>query len=176
MGADVGLVALIDPPVLRSSLLQVRRRVAKFRRVAHGGRAAFLRETLAIFSSLANRAAWDLVTQHRAGHRPLPRRPHAMEAVNRRAAFLYEPPVYTGRVVLYRSDGLKALAGEGHSLAWSTLVGDHIEVLDVPGTSHRTLFREPHVREVAVHLQRSIDSVLDRHHDETPPVAGSAGR
>ncbi|MCA1841941.1 MAG: amino acid adenylation domain-containing protein [Actinobacteria bacterium] len=160
-GAEVALVALIDPPVLRSGLQQIRRRVAKFKREPHGSRMRFMRETVSILLSLLNRAAWDVVTRPRGGRNvAVPRRPHAMEAVNRRAGFLYEPPNYTGRLVLYRSDGLRALEGEGHALAWRTLAGDSVEVLDVPGTTHRTLFRDPYVGVVATHLQERIDEAV----------------
>jgi amino acid adenylation domain-containing protein len=160
-GDDVALVGLIDPPVIRSTIQQIRRRIAKLQLVDSHNRRAFLRETFSIFVSLANRKAWGIIV-HQYGKRqkPLPRRPHAIEAVNRMATLQYKPPIYKGPTVLIRSGGLRAVEGEGHALAWSTLTGENVDVMDVLGVGHLTLFREPYVQQVGRYLQDSIDRVL----------------
>ncbi|MDQ1359227.1 MAG: hypothetical protein QOG44_3600, partial [Acidimicrobiaceae bacterium] len=84
----------------------------------------------------------------------------AMEAVNIKATLAYTPPAYPGPIVLYRSEGLATHDEEDRALAWESLSGPNIVLVDVAGCSHESLFTEPYIRVVAEHLRESIDRAL----------------
>lgn len=162
-GVEVALVALVDPTPLptRTVAEQLRRRVAKFRRVAPGERNMFLAETAAIVTGVARVTAWGVVVERRIRlGRPVPRNHLAMEAVNIKATLAYTPPAYPGPIVLYRSEGLATHDEEDRALAWGSLSGPNIVLVDVAGCSHESLFTEPYIRVVAEHLRESIDRAL----------------
>jgi amino acid adenylation domain-containing protein len=161
--ALVALVALVDPTPLppRTMVEQLRRRVAKFRKVPPGERTSFLVETAGILAGVAQVSAWGLVVARRLRHqRPVPRRVMAMEAVNIKATLAWSPPAYGGPIVLYRSEGLATHDNEDRALAWESLSGPNIDLVDVAGASHESLFIEPHIKVVAEHLRHSIEQAL----------------
>ncbi len=84
-----------------------------------------------------------------------------MEAVNTRATALYVPPAYTGRVVVYQSGGLRTHGEENRPLAWESLIEADLEVVDIPGSKHDSLFNEPYIGSVAQHLKDSIQRAVD---------------
>jgi amino acid adenylation domain-containing protein len=70
---------------------------------------------------------------------------------NARAASLYEPKPYCGRVTLYR-------AGEGEDdFGWGRLTAEPVEVVPVPG-HHLTLLAEPNVEVLAERLRASLEA------------------
>jgi thioesterase domain-containing protein/acyl carrier protein len=96
---------------------------------------------------LANK--WALWTGH-----PLP---HAFQrnfSLNQKAAANYKPQPYPGRVTLFRSADFWG-SPDDPSLGWSSIVGEGVDVHEVPG-GHR-MFREPHVRVFAARLQASLE-------------------
>jgi amino acid adenylation domain-containing protein len=70
---------------------------------------------------------------------------------NARAASLYEPKPYCGRVTLFR-------AGEGEDdFGWGRLASEPVEVVPVPG-HHLTLLAEPNVQILAQRLRASLEA------------------
>jgi thioesterase domain-containing protein len=67
----------------------------------------------------------------------------------------YRPHSYAGRVVLFRSTDRPPY--EDAAAAWRELLGDGLEIHDVPG-DHQTMFGEPHVGILAKDLQICLDA------------------
>jgi thioesterase domain-containing protein len=74
----------------------------------------------------------------------------------------YQPRVYPGRVVLFRAAEIAgAFAHVGPELGWAGLVGNGIEVHEIPGT-HDTLVIEPNVQTLVIHLKVALDAAQAR--------------
>jgi len=151
-GCQVALVALIDPTPLpvRTFGERARRRVGKFWRTPARDSLPFLRETMNVTVELASSRIRTVLRRERS----------TVTAVNARASELYVPPDYDGRVVVYRSEGLRTHPDENRALAWDTLQGDNVEVVDIHGASHVSLLTEANIPIVATHLRDSIDRAL----------------
>jgi hypothetical protein len=61
---------------------------------------------------------------------------------------------------VYRSEGLRTHPTENRALAWDTLKGDNVEVVDIQGASHASLLTDGNIPIVATHLRASIDRAL----------------
>ncbi|MFN2606620.1 MAG: AMP-binding protein [Acidimicrobiales bacterium] len=69
-----------------------------------------------------------------------------------------EPALAAGEVMMGLT--IPALGLSVPDPAWRTLAGGSVGVLDVPGTTHGTLFRDPYVGVVATHLRERIDQAV----------------
>lgn len=90
--------------------------------------------------------------------RPLPRawRHRYVEDVNRRAGARYQGRPYPGSVVLFRRKGVH----QDDFAGWGRLVQGGIDLVWVPVRNHLDLFKEPHVKELALEVQRRIRDMV----------------
>jgi amino acid adenylation domain-containing protein len=86
------------------------------------------------------------------------RRALAVYRASSRAVRTYQPRPYAGGAVLFRT----ANAGElPDDLGWGGLLGEPLEIEDVPG-QHHNLLAEPHVEALAGRLQAHLEKVAAR--------------
>jgi len=74
------------------------------------------------------------------------------------AARTYDPPVYDGRITLFRAGDRPGDAPESADpfLGWGDRVSGGVEVREIPGVGHADLFREPHVKRLARELEACL--------------------
>ncbi|MBN1148156.1 MAG: amino acid adenylation domain-containing protein [Anaerolineales bacterium] len=94
---------------------------------------------------------------------PLPRdlgrvRAVHMGASKRKKRYLREPRRFSGRLVLFRAAKQILGAYPDPKLGWGTVVGDQIEVYEIPG-HHTSIIYEPRVRLLADKLNPILDEV-----------------
>lgn len=101
--------------------------------------------------------------------RPIPARLRHFYAyeMGSRAAEVYRPGMYPGKVTVFCSTP----AAEPQ-LGWAAYAAGGVEVVPIPG-DHRTLFRPPHVCEVARQLQARLAAA--RGHGSQALLAGTSG-
>jgi FkbH-like protein len=89
---------------------------------------------------------------------PLTLRNLYIEDLNIQAAKNYQHEFYPGKIILLRT--IEWLGGVGceidEKLGWGELVGEGVEVYDVPG-HHLSMFEEPHVQKLAATLKVCIE-------------------
>ncbi len=103
------------------------------------------------------RAAWGSFHEmYRRFDRPLPSWLRDVEEANTIAADGYSGQLYDGDVTLFKASETLDL---GSANGWETLIGGDLTVDRVPG-GHRSMYREPHVIELANRLNLRISSVL----------------
>jgi amino acid adenylation domain-containing protein len=73
-----------------------------------------------------------------------------------RIASTYQAGSYAGRVVLFRAENQGDKFAPARSLGWERLVGEQLEVIEVPG-GHLTILEAPH----AASLARALDDSLE---------------
>lgn len=88
---------------------------------------------------------------------------HNVAEANYRAMLGYAPAPYAGRITQLMCSDWAERSYEDRRLAWSALAQGGFEVRIVPG-NHLTMVEEPHVRVLAVELQRCLDRA-----DQTSP-------
>jgi len=88
--------------------------------------------------------------------RRLHRASEVVEYVNRKAAAVYQPRQYPGRLTLFRCSERSVLDGTDDLLGWGHLAAEGVAVHEVPG-NHLVLMKEPNVRFVAKELIACVD-------------------
>jgi amino acid adenylation domain-containing protein len=88
---------------------------------------------------------------------PLTLRNVAIEELNFRAARIYQPQFYRGKILLLKA--IEWLGGVGceidEQLGWGDLAGEGVKIYDVPG-NHFSIFDEPQVQQLAKVLETCI--------------------
>ena len=83
-------------------------------------------------------------------------RQHRIAQMHEKAYKQYDPPIYDGRVVLFRAQRQPIGQSDDPSLGWSAFVTSPIEIHDVPG--HRVgMLSEPRVAGVAAKILAAMD-------------------
>jgi thioesterase domain-containing protein/acyl carrier protein len=85
--------------------------------------------------------------------------------VNRHIRKQYHPQIYSGDLTIIRSTTNND--DEPPDMGWGQLTAKSVHVYDIPG-EHLKLLQEPHVRDLARHLQASLDAT--NHHKIEPIV------
>ena len=75
----------------------------------------------------------------------------AVMATHLRAAVSYDPPVYPGRLTLFRVRTLSLLRAHDPEMGWGRLAAGGVEVRMIRG-AHHTLLESPHVEDLAGQL------------------------
>lgn len=76
-----------------------------------------------------------------------------------KAWWSYEPPVFPGRIALFRSAAIAAQTRfDWHVPRWTERVSEGLDIYVVPG-DHHSMMREPHVQDLAACLQAYLDGV-----------------
>ena len=95
-----------------------------------------------------------------------------------RAADDYLPTPQPGRLVLLRARRQPLLQSRPWDFGWSQVVTGQVEVIEVPG-NHENIVQPPHGREIARHLQRTLnqgDRYSERSVDHGPARNGTNTR
>jgi amino acid adenylation domain-containing protein len=107
---------------------------------------------------IARKLAWNVKNMSRRVERMgLPVGIKAVQRANHIASANYQPPVYDGRVTLFRPEEWSLRSEEDSSAGWSEWARGGLTVYDVPG-GHITMLMEPHVKQVA----RVLNDCLER--------------
>jgi thioesterase domain-containing protein/acyl carrier protein len=88
--------------------------------------------------------------------RVLPPAPGQVEDNNSRAASVYIPKVYPGRIIFFLDSETPMRGPHNPVLAWGDLAAGGLEVHRVPG-KWMTIFREPHVQVLAEQLKACLE-------------------
>lgn len=98
---------------------------------------------------IARKLAWNFKNIGRRVERMgLPKGIKSVQRANHIASANYLPPIYDGRVTLFRPEEWSLRSEEDSSAGWSEWARGGLIVYDVPG-GHVTMLMEPYVREVA---------------------------
>jgi aspartate racemase len=93
---------------------------------------------------------------------PLALRNRLIEDLNSKAAEIYQPKSYQGKITLLRA--VDWLGGIGYQvdkyLGWSSLAGEGVEIYEVPG-DHLSMFKATNLPILAEQLKICIDRILD---------------
>jgi aspartate racemase len=87
--------------------------------------------------------------------RVLPPAPAQVEDNNSRAASVYVPKVYPGRIIFFLDSETPVRGPHNPVLAWGDLAAGGLEIHRVPG-KWMTIFREPHVQVLAEQLKACL--------------------
>lgn len=161
-GETVALLFLIDAygPALRTSLARsVLTYCANFWRRSPRDKLEFFREKIAWL-----RLLWQL----RRGHRDtrVQQETHNLTMKSQMdAAWHYQPKIWPGRILLFRSAKPPNSIATDHWAGWRALAGAGMDVHVIPG-NHFALFRPPHDAEIAAILRDRIAAL-----DQPSPVA-----
>ncbi|MHB8384300.1 MAG: thioesterase domain-containing protein [Candidatus Binataceae bacterium] len=177
MGQTVGLLGMVDTPMIGASLQSrrglmraVKGRLQAFnfhgRRVFRGpARWNYIREE-------ASRRGGDLTARVRARiyarltawGRPIPKFLERAYAVNWFASHRYRARRYPGNVTLFRASSEEGAVDErGYKLGWKPFAGGSVEIHEIPGT-HFDIIREPNVQLLA----RELTACLNRLYEQWP--------
>ncbi len=80
---------------------------------------------------------------------------------NLQAQAAYIPQVYSGNVLLFRSECQSMYIDLYPNLGWGNLIDGNIKIKDIPG-DHRHIMKEPNVQILAQTLQSWLDLEIDR--------------
>jgi thioesterase domain-containing protein len=92
--------------------------------------------------------------------KPIPQRIGNLREINRYAMSQYQPAVYPGQLIIFRSLVRGFTSDTDEQNGWGGLVSGGIEVHDVPG-GHEDMLFEPHVRLLAQKLRACLDRVQE---------------
>jgi len=161
-GETVALLFLIDAygPSLRISLARsVLTYFANFWRRSPRDKVEFFREKIAWLRFL-----WQL----RRGHRDTRAQQQTINQTMKSqmdAAWRYQPKIWPGRIILFRSAKPPNSIATDHWAGWRDFAGAGMEVHVIPG-NHFALFRPPNDAEIATLLRAHIAAL-----DKPPAVA-----
>ena len=163
-GESVALLALLD--TIEWQYLERYKRDADFRRriAMYGIRLRRIFSSQYGFRHAGSRAASMLKRKlfyftHRAGLLAAPGIPD-INTVNRIAASMYRPGIYSGRLTIFRSISRSLLDGDDEMLGWGGRAAGGIEIHDVIG-SHLDMLDEPNVRILAEKMRACLDLVQE---------------
>jgi thioesterase domain-containing protein len=138
VGEQVSLLAVLDMP---TPAVIMRKRDRRQQSAATGSTddEAISDDLLGRYAGLAS-VAGDALERHQV----------IVRRVRMKAISDYQPKLYPGAMVLFRSEESRAnLSYFGDEwLGWRTLVGDRLTMHDLPG-GHVEILQEPHVRKLA---------------------------
>jgi len=81
--------------------------------------------------------------------------PRETMSAHLQAVWNYLPPVYSGRVILFRVQALPLTYPCDPEMGWGTLAAGGVEIKTIAGAHHNCL-REPHVAALAAALNSSL--------------------
>ena len=113
-----------------------------------------------------NRTRWRVAySVNRAFGKPYKRGYRMIPEVSRRAIEKYAFPPYEGSVLLYKASQQPEYARLDSTLGWGSVVKGSIEIHEING-DHRSIVREPVVKQVAESLKEEIEAARLQFSDE----------